>query len=142
MMNNVAETTPRWSDGVGYLLAATKLYLNSPPELRQNWGQINPNLNDYHTDPLEISSTFWSPDITDRWQQEEETHSKYADLFKVARDIFSNITDAVGVKASYSHGRDVIGWRQSKTTRKTLRKKVLVWQFVRANTGLLAGDDP
>jgi len=90
-------------------LAATKLYLNSPPELRQNWGQINPNLNDYHTDPLEISSTFWSPDITDRWQQEEETHSKYADLFKVARDIFSNITDAVGVKASYSHGRDVIG---------------------------------
>jgi len=55
---NVAETTPRRSDRAACLLTAARLYLNSPPELPQNWGQINPNLNDYHTDPMQISSKF------------------------------------------------------------------------------------
>jgi len=142
MPNNVAETTPGRSDRAARLLTAARLYLNSPPELPQNWGQINPNLNDYDTDPMEISSTFWSPDITDWWRQQEETHSKYADLSNVARDIFSIIPHGVGVEASFSLGRDVIGWRQSKTTGETLREKVVVRQFARANNGLLAGDDP
>jgi len=62
---NVAETTPRWSDRAAPLLTAARLYLNSPPEAPKNWGQINPNLNDYHSDPMEISSTFWILDITD-----------------------------------------------------------------------------
>jgi hypothetical protein len=115
--------------------------LNSPPEAPKNWGQINPNLNDYHSDPMEISSTFWIPDITDWWRQQEETHSKYADLSNVARDIFSIIPHGVGVEASFSLGRDVIGWRQSKTTGETLREKVVVRQFARANNGILAGTD-
>jgi len=118
------------------------LYLNSPPELPQNWGQVNPNLNDYRSDPMEISNTFWIPDITDWWRQQEETHSNYADLSNVARDIFSSIPYGVGVEASFSLGRDVIGWRHSITTGETLRKKVVVRQFARANSGLLAGDDP
>jgi hypothetical protein len=123
-------------------LTAARLYLNSPPEAPKNWGQINPNLNDYHSDPMEISSTFWIPDITDWWRQQEETHSKYADLSNVARDIFSIIPHGVGVEASFSLGRDVIGWRQSKTTGETLREKVVVRQFARANNGILAGTDP
>jgi len=90
---------------------------------------------------MEFSSTFWIPDITDWWRQQEETHSKYADLSKLARDIFFIIPHAVGVEASFSPGRDVIGWRQSKTTRKTLREKVVVRQFARANNGILAGTD-
>jgi len=139
---NVAETTPGRSDRAACLLTATRLHLNSPSELPQNWGQINPNHNDYHSDPMAISSTFWLPDITDWWRQQEETHSKYADLSNVARDIFSIIPHGVGVEASFSLGRDVIGWRQSKTTGKTLREKVVVRQFARANSGLLAGDDP
>jgi hypothetical protein len=122
-------------------LTAARLYLNSPPEAPKNWGQINPNLNDYHSDPMEISSTFWIPDITDWWRQQEETHSKYADLSNVARDIFSIIPHGVGVEASFSLGRDVIGWRQSKTTGETLREKVVVRQFARANNGILAGTD-
>jgi len=70
MPTNVAETTPGRSDYAARLLTAARLYLNSPPELPQNWGQINPNLNDYHSDPMAISRTFWLPDITDwRWQQ-------------------------------------------------------------------------
>jgi len=46
------------------------------------------------------------------------------------------------VDASFSPGRDVIGWRQSKTTGETLRKNVVVRQFTRANNGILAGTDP
>jgi len=107
----VAETTPGRSDCTARLLTAARLYLNSPPEAPKNWGQINPNLNDYHSDPMEISSTFWIPDITNWWRQQEETHSKYVDLSNVAHDIFSIIPHRIGVEASFSLGRDVIGWR-------------------------------
>jgi len=104
MPNNVAETTPGRSDRAARLSTAASLYLNSPPEAPTNWGQINPNLNDCHSDPMEISSTFWMPDITDWWRQQEETHSKYADLSNVARDIFSIIPHCVGVEVSFSPG--------------------------------------
>ena len=53
MTNNVAETTPGRSDRAARLLTAAMLYLNSPPEAPKNWGQINPNLNDYHSDPMD-----------------------------------------------------------------------------------------
>jgi len=142
MPTNVAETTPGRSNRAEHSLTAARLYLNSPPELPQNWGQINPNLNDYHSDPMEISSTFWLPDITDWWRQQEETHSKYADRSNVACDIFSIIPHGVGVEASFSVGRHVIGWRQSKTTDETIREKVVVRHFARANRGLLGGDNP
>jgi hypothetical protein len=68
--NNVAETTPGRSDRAVRLLTAARLYMNSPPEVPKNWGQINPNLNDYHADPMEIRSTFAIPDITDGWRQQ------------------------------------------------------------------------
>jgi len=138
----VAETTPGRSDRTALLLTAARLYLNSPPEATKNWGQINPNLNDYHSDTMECSSTFWIPDITDWWRQQEETHSKYADLSNVARDIFSIIPHGVGVEACFSVSRDVIGWRQSKTTGETFHQKVMVRQFARANNRILAGTDP
>jgi len=109
MHNNVAKTTHGWSDRVARLLTAARLYLNSPPEAAKNWGQINPNLNDYHSDPMEISSTFWILGITDWWRQQEETNSKYTDLSNVARNIFSIIPHGVGVEASFSLGPDVIG---------------------------------
>ena len=91
---------------------------------------------------MEISSTFWILDITNWWRQQEETHSKYADLSNVACDIFSIIPHGVRVEASFFLGRDVIGWRQSKTTHKTLREKVVVREFARANNGVLAGTVP
>jgi len=140
--NNVAETTHGRSDHAARLLTAARLYLNSPPEAPKNWGQINANLNDYHCHPMEISSTFWIPAITDWWQQPEETHSKYADFSHVVRDIFSIIQHDVGVQARFSLGRDVISWRQSKTTGKTICEKVIVRQFGQANNGILARTDP
>jgi len=91
---------------------------------------------------MEISSTFWIPDITDWWRQQEETHSMYTDLSNVACDIFSIMPHGVGVEASFSLGRDVIGWRQSKTTGETHREKAVVRQFARANNRILAGTDP
>jgi len=60
----------------------------------------------------------------------------------VARDIFSLIPYGVGVEASFSLGRDVIGWRLSKTTGETLRQIVVVRQFAKANNGILGGDNP
>ena len=60
----------------------------------------------------------------------------------MAHDISSIIPPGVGVEASFSLGRDVIRWRQSKTTGKTRHDKVVVRQFARANSRFLAGDDP
>jgi len=91
---------------------------------------------------MDIISTFCVLDITDWWRRQEETHSKYADLSNVARDIFSIIPHAVGVESSFSIGQDVIGWRQSKTTGETLSEKLFIRQFARANDGILAGADP
>jgi hypothetical protein len=95
--NNVPDRTPGLSDCAPRLLNATRLYLNSPPQAPYNWGQINPNLNDYNSDPMEISSTLWIPDMTEWWRQQEKMHSKYANLSNVARDIFSIIPHRVGV---------------------------------------------
>jgi len=139
--NDVAETTPGRSDRAARSLNAARLYLNSPPEAPKNGGQINPNLNHCHSDPMEISSTFWIPDITDWWRQQEETHSKYADPSNVACDIFFIIPHGVGVEASFSLGRDDIGWRQSNTTGETLQGKVVVRQLAWANNRILAGTD-
>jgi hypothetical protein len=127
--NNLAETTPGQSDCAARLLTAARPYLESPPEAPINLGQINPNLNDYHSDPVEFSSAFWIRDITDCWHQLEETHSKYTDLSNVARIIFPTLPHGVRVEASISLGRDVIGWRQSKPTGETLREKGVLLEF-------------
>jgi len=91
---------------------------------------------------MEFSSKFWIQDITDWWRRQEEMHWMSADLSNVARDIFSIIPQVVGVEASSSHGRDVIVWRQSKSTGETLVEEVVVTQFTWANNGILAGTDP
>jgi len=137
---SMAETTPWRSDCAARILTATRLYLNSLPEAPKNWGQVNPNLDDCHSNPMEIISTFWLPDITDWWRQQEETHSKYTNLSNVARNIFSIIPHGVGVEASYSLGQDIIGWRQSGPTGEMLRDNVVVRQFARGDNGILAGD--
>ena len=124
--NTVAEMTPGQSNRAARLSTAARLYLNWPFEIPQNWGQSNPNVNDYHSDPMGISSTFWLPDITDWWRQQKERQSKYADLSNVGQDIFSIIPHGVGVEDSSSLGRGMIGWRQSETTAKTLCEKVIV----------------
>jgi hypothetical protein len=126
MPNNVPETTPGWSDHAAHLLTAARFYLNSLPEAPKNWGQINPNLNDYHSDRMEISSSFWIPDITDWWRQQEAMHSKYANLSNGARDIFSILPHAVGVEASFSLVRDVIGWGSPKSQMRPFAKKSLL----------------
>jgi hypothetical protein len=139
--NIVAETTPRRRDRAARSLTAASLYFNSPPEAPKNWGHINPNINDYHSDPMESSSTFWIPDITNWWHQQQETHTRYTNLSNVSRNIFSIIPHGVGVEASFSLAGDVIGWRQSKSTGDTLRERVVVRQFARANHGILSGTD-
>jgi len=102
--NNVAETTPGQSCRTALLLTAARLHLNSPPEVQKHWGQINPNLNDYHSDRMVLSSTFWITNIPDWWPQQEDTHSEYSDLSNVARNIFSIIRHGVEVEANFSLG--------------------------------------
>jgi len=129
MPDNGAETTPGRNDHAARQLSSARLYLISPPEAPKNWGQIDPNLNDYHSSPREVSSTLWLPDITDWWRQQEATHSRYADLSNAPHDIFSILPHCLGVEASCSHGRDVICRRKSKPTGRTLHEKVVVRQF-------------
>jgi hypothetical protein len=100
--NNVAETAPGHSNCAVRLLTAARVYLDSPLAAPKNWGQINPNLNDHQSDPMEISSTFLIMVITDWWRQQEVTNSMYADLSNVVRDIFSIIPHGVGVEGSFS----------------------------------------
>jgi hypothetical protein len=74
-LNNVVEmTTGRSYCAARFLITTTKLYLNLLPEAPKNWGQINPNLNEYHFNPMEFSSTCWIPDITNWWCQQEVMH--------------------------------------------------------------------
>jgi len=123
-------------------MTPARLHSNSPPAAPKNWGQINQNLDDYHSHRMGISSIVRIPDLTDWWFQQEETHLRYANLFNVARDRFSVIPPAVGVESSFPLGRDVISWRQSATTGETLYEKVLVKLFALANHRILAADDP
>jgi len=60
----MAETTHGGSDRAPRSLTAIRLYLNSPPEAPKN-EQVNPNPNDYHSNRMEINSTFWLPHIAD-----------------------------------------------------------------------------
>jgi len=119
MCNNVAKMKPGWSDCAARLLRAARLYWNSQPEIPRIWGQVIPNLNEYHSNPMEIRSTLWVPDFTDCWRHREDMHWKYADPSSVAQNIFSIIPHDVGVEASFLLGQDVIGWRQATTTGET-----------------------
>jgi hypothetical protein len=88
---NVAERKTRPSNRTARLSTAASFYFNSLSEAPKHWGQINPNLNDYHFDPKKNSRTFWIPDTPDWWRQQEEKHSMYTALSNVARVIFSII---------------------------------------------------
>jgi hypothetical protein len=123
---NVAKISPAHIACAACLLTAVRIYLNSPPQSPKNWRQVNPNCNDYHSDPIEISSTFLLPDIADWWHRPEETHSMYANLSSVAHAIFSILPQGGGGEASVSYWRDVIESRQSKTTGETLWEEVVV----------------
>jgi len=140
--NDVAEMTPGQSHRAERLLTTARVYLNSLPEAPNTWGQINPNLNDHHSDPMEISSTFSLLDMTDGRRQQQEMTCRYTDLSNVEPDIFSIIPLGVGVEASLSLGRDGIGWRQSKTTAESLHRKVVLRQFARGTSGILSNTDP
>jgi len=45
------------------------------------------------------------------------------------------------VEASFSLGRDVIGWQQSKSAGETVRQNVVVRQLAQANNGILVGNN-
>ena len=141
MPNDMVKTTPEWSDGAACSVIAARLNSNLPTESPHNWGQSNVNLNDYHSHPIEISSIFWIPDITDWWHPWVEMHSQYGDLPNVARDLFSIIPHHIAVEASSSCGRGVISWRQLNTRWETLSNNVIVKQFARPNNGILGRDD-
>jgi len=68
--------------------------------------------------------------------------SKCADLSNAAGNTLSIIPHGVRVETSISLGRDVIGWRQSKSRHEILHQNVVLWFFARANNGILPSDDP
>jgi len=139
--NSGTDTTPRRSNRAAPLLIPARLYTNSLPEAPRNRGQVDPNLNDYNSDHLAISSRVSLPDVTDWWHQQDKTHSKFTDLSNVAHGTFAIVLQVVGVEESFSLGRDVIGWRQSKTTGETHQEKVIFRYFAQAYKSILAGGD-
>jgi hypothetical protein len=78
---------------------------------------------------MESCSTFWLPDITDWWRQQDKMHSKYTNLSNVGCDIFPITPQGDEVEDSFSLGRDEIRWRQWKTTSESLRQEAVVRQF-------------
>jgi len=70
----VAEMTVRQIDCAAHLLKAARHYSNTLSQSAKHWGQVNLNDAEYHSDSMEISSTFWLPDITNWCHQQEETH--------------------------------------------------------------------
>jgi hypothetical protein len=91
---------------------------------------------------MDITNTFRLPDLSDSWRQQDDMHSKHADLSNVPCDIFCIILHGVGVEGTFSLGLDDIGWRQSKSTGETLCEIAVVMQFARSNNGILGGADP
>lgn len=88
--------------------------------------QIDPNLNNYHSDLTGIGRTLWILDITDLWPRQGETQSKYANHhLNLGCDISCIMPHCVGVESTLSLVVDVITWWQSKSTGETVREKVV-----------------
>jgi hypothetical protein len=111
MPKSIAEMTPGRIDWAICYMTTARHYLNSWADVPLHWQQLNPNLNDCHSDCMEISSTCWLLDITDWWCQQGEMHSKHTDTSIVAQNIISTGLQGVGVEASIALGRDIIGCR-------------------------------
>lgn len=56
--------------------------------------------------------------------------------------MLSIIPHCVGVEHNFSLGRDVLNWKQSKTTGETLPEQKVVRHFAPGKHRILAGDDP
>ena len=110
----VAETTPGWTDCVARLLAAAWSNLNSPPENPKDWGQVNHNLDNYHSEPIGSSRTVSIPGITNWCHQHDKMHWRYTDLSNVERNIFYIIPHSVVVEAISSLGWDIIQCRPTQ----------------------------
>ena len=103
---NMAEKTLSKRNYAACLFIAARLYINSLPESPR---QVNFIFSDSHFGPIDILSIFWVPDITYWWHPHETMHSKSADLSTLAYYTFTTIPYGVGVKASFSLAREVIG---------------------------------
>jgi len=57
MPENVAETTPKCNNHATPSLTPTWLDLTSPLVSPENWGHVDPYLDEYHSKPMVISST-------------------------------------------------------------------------------------
>jgi len=73
---------------------------------------------------MEISTTFWLPDITDWWHQQEETHPKYADLSNVPQNILSIIPRVVGVGPVFPLAEMLSGGGGQKPQARPFAKKL------------------
>jgi hypothetical protein len=89
---------------------------------------------------MEISSTFWVPDITNCWCQQEDMYSKSTNISDAAHKIFSILPHGVRVEASFLIARDVICWRQSKSSGEMLGEEVVLKQFSIAYNRILVHD--
>ena len=99
------------------LMEVARKYINSVNADPAALGQHPPKTDDLKSDnPQELTAAFWKPDVTAYWREQEDSCTQYAPLARMARDVFSVIPHGLGVEASFSLGRDVLGWRQCRTS--------------------------
>lgn len=139
---DVLQTMPRWSNRTTCLSTAIRLHLNSLSEIPPIWGQVNLNLNDYHSSHIKISSTLKLLHLTHWWHHHESMHSKNTNFPNVVCDIFSIIAHGVSVEARLTSQQDLISQMQPNTRHKMLFKTVVVKKFASANNGILTGNNP
>jgi hypothetical protein len=133
-------TTPRRTSRRENLLRIAHQYLDNSRVDPASFGQTNPGGDDTDgdTNPDLASGCFWSASVAAWWKHQVTHVTEYAPLSQMARNIFAVMPHGVGVEASFSLGRDVIGWRQARTSGATLQQKVVVRQWARSNSGQLA----
>ena len=137
-MTESTYSTPRTASRKSLLMQQARQYLANARvniESEQHDYPIGDEL--MSDDPEEVTASFWYPDVAGWWMKQERRMGDYRDLARMARDIFSVMPHGVGVEASFSLGRDVISWRQSRTKAATLQQKVVVRQWARSNDGFL-----
>ena len=96
-------------------------YINSVNADPLALGQHPPKTDDLKSEnPQQLTAAIWKPDVAAYCREQEVSCMEYAPLARMACDVFSVIPHGVGVEASFSLGRDVLGWRQCRTSGDTL----------------------
>lgn len=102
------------------------------------FGRKAGNLNDLeeeNQDPTRITVSWFNPTPDNFWRQVSspslsQHHQYLLPVEQMARDIYSCVPHGVGVESSFSIGRNVLSWKQSRMTASTLQSMIVTRQHI------------